>query len=70
MKNADRITRLTKQVKESKVTFEHYTTENDKKIDAVKKEHSTTCKDLKDLQTKVNQLETQLTATNSKLDVT
>ena len=57
----------TKQVNDAKAALDVYTAENDREIAAVKTSVNTTIADLKGLQDKLTSLETQLTATTSKL---
>ena len=67
-KSDERFNKLTKSIKDLKKSF--YKEANDKTVSKIKTEMGTVVKDLKKLQTQVQDLKTELTEANEKLDTT
>ena len=69
-KSEERFTSLRKQIKDSKISLETYTKENDEKMSKVETSISNTVADLKSLQDKVTTLESKLDITTNLLEST
>ena len=69
-KSDERLAKLTKAIKESKKALDSYKDTNDKTVAEIKTNAETTSKSLKDLEEKVNGLQTNLDVTQDKLDAT